>query len=153
MIQKIISGGQTGADFGGLKAAKILGIPTGGWMPKGYLTQNGNKPIYAQLYNIQEHISPKYPPRTYQNVKESDGTVRFAIHWDSAGENCTLNAIKQYNKVWFDVHVIGTTQPTELREWLIANNIKILNVAGNSERTAPGIEEFVVAFLLEALSE
>ena len=36
---KIISGGQTGADMGGLLAAKDLGIRTGGWMPKGWLTE------------------------------------------------------------------------------------------------------------------
>lgn len=34
-ITKIISGGQTGADRAGLDAAIALGIPHGGWCPKG----------------------------------------------------------------------------------------------------------------------
>lgn len=30
MLDKVISGGQTGADQGGLRAARTAGIPTGG---------------------------------------------------------------------------------------------------------------------------
>jgi hypothetical protein len=35
MLERVISGGQTGADQAGLAAAKRLGVPTGGFMPKG----------------------------------------------------------------------------------------------------------------------
>ncbi|MFO7971456.1 MAG: putative molybdenum carrier protein [Desulfobacterales bacterium] len=35
MLTKIISGGQTGADQAALDAAIELGIPHGGWIPKG----------------------------------------------------------------------------------------------------------------------
>jgi hypothetical protein len=31
MLAKVISGGQTGADQGGLRAARAADIPTGGW--------------------------------------------------------------------------------------------------------------------------
>jgi len=41
MISKIISGGQTGADQAALDAAIKLGIPHGGWIPKGRLTEDG----------------------------------------------------------------------------------------------------------------
>ncbi len=47
MIECCISGGQSGADFGGLLAAKRCGIPTGGKIPKGFLTENGPKPELA----------------------------------------------------------------------------------------------------------
>jgi hypothetical protein len=39
LVTKVISGGQSGADLGGLRAAKVLGIQTGGSMPKGFLTR------------------------------------------------------------------------------------------------------------------
>ena len=42
MIKKIISGGQSGADLAGLKAAIKLGIETGGFIPKNYRTENGS---------------------------------------------------------------------------------------------------------------
>ena len=41
MIEKIISGGQTGTDQAALDAAIKLGIPHGGWIPKGHLTEDG----------------------------------------------------------------------------------------------------------------
>jgi hypothetical protein len=39
MIKKIISGGQTGADQAALDTAIELGIPHGGWIPKGRITE------------------------------------------------------------------------------------------------------------------
>jgi hypothetical protein len=149
MLRKVISGGQTGADRAGLKAAKDAGLATGGWMPKGFKALDGDHPEFAQLYGIQEHPSPYYPPRTFRNVQESDGTVRFATRWNSLGEVCTMKAINKYGKPYFDVDVLGETQPADLADWLLENNIRVLNVAGNAEKTSPGIEEFVYAFLSE----
>jgi hypothetical protein len=42
-IVKVISGGQTGADQGGLVAARTLKIETGGTAAKGWLTEDGPK--------------------------------------------------------------------------------------------------------------
>ncbi|MFH7326653.1 YpsA SLOG family protein [Desulfurivibrio sp. C05AmB] len=41
MLTRIISGGQTGADQAGLDVAIKLGIPHGGWIPKGRMTEAG----------------------------------------------------------------------------------------------------------------
>lgn len=41
MIERVISGGQTGADQAALRAARACGIPTGGWAPRGWLTEDG----------------------------------------------------------------------------------------------------------------
>ncbi len=114
MLTKVISGGQTGADRAGLIAAKAAGYATGGCMPLKFKAQDGYHPEFADLYSVTEHASSHYAPRTFKNVRDSDGTVRFAINFQSAGELLTLNAIKQYKKVWFDVHVVGDTQPHEL---------------------------------------
>ncbi len=35
MIERILTGGQTGADQAALRAARAAGIATGGWAPKG----------------------------------------------------------------------------------------------------------------------
>ena len=40
---KIVSGGQTGADRGGLEAAIHLGLDWGGWAPKGWRAEDGTK--------------------------------------------------------------------------------------------------------------
>ena len=72
---RIISGGQTGVDIAALRAAKAAGLPTGGWMPKGFPTAAGPRPDYAALYGMQETASDKYPERTRKNVEASDVTV------------------------------------------------------------------------------
>lgn len=152
MVIKVISGAQTGADIGGLIAAKKFGLETGGWIPKGFITLNGNKPEYAELYGIQELESNKYPPRTYANVRDSDGTLRFAKYFDSPGELCTFKAIKQYNKPYFDCNILNPFPIKNVIKWIDDNNIKILNIAGNTEKTAPGIQKYVEESIAELLT-
>jgi hypothetical protein len=41
MIEKIILGGQTGADRAALDCAIKFNIPHGGWIPKGRITEDG----------------------------------------------------------------------------------------------------------------
>jgi len=43
-ITKIVSGGQTGADRGGLDAAIYCDVPHGGWCPKGRKAEDGRIP-------------------------------------------------------------------------------------------------------------
>lgn len=152
MIAKLISGGQSGADLGGVAAAYNLGIATGGTMPKGFLTEYGLKPKLSKIFDFVEHSSSKYPPRTYDNVKNSDGTIRFANDFNSAGEKCTLKAITQYNKPYIDVDINNPIDHEVVVEWIIKNNIKVLNVAGNRESTSPGIFVFVKKYITEVLS-
>ena len=52
MIEKIISGGQTGADQAALDAAIKLGIPHGGWMPIGRMTEDGPLPDKYDLIEM-----------------------------------------------------------------------------------------------------
>ena len=63
MIKKIISGGQTGADRAALDAAIELGIPHGGWIPKGRITEEGPLSDKDQL---QEMPTDSHPARTEQ---------------------------------------------------------------------------------------
>lgn len=153
MLKKIISGGQTGADVGGLIAAKLHGIETGGWMPQGYRTLVGPRPQYAKLFNIKEHSEYGYKPRTWKNIEDSDGTIRIAANFDSAGEKCTLNGIMHHGRPHFDVDIdpkiekIYRDQVEECFEWIVNNNISILNIAGNSASTWVNARPYTTAFL------
>ena len=133
MVSKVISGGQTGSDQGGLRAAYEHGIATGGWAPKGFKTSVGYEPRLGTLYGLVEHKFG-YTARTYTNVKESDGTIRLAINFNSPGEVTTLKAIEYYNKPHIDVDLLNPIDHQLVISWLITHNISILNVAGNSER-------------------
>lgn len=147
ILEKVISGGQTGADRAGLIAAKAMGISTGGWMPHGFLAYDGKHPEFAELYGLTETISKRYPPRTSMNVLHSDGTLRFATNWHSPGELLTLKLCNKYRKPNLAVTLGGDVTPVDVMRCLVENNIRVLNVAGNSERTSPGIEEYVRHFL------
>ena len=68
----MVSGGQIGADIAGLKAEEALGIPTGGWVTKGYWTSEGVNMELKTRYNLREidikggdrgAISPMYVMR------------------------------------------------------------------------------------------
>ena len=146
MLKKIVSGGQTGADEGGLIAGKKAGLETGGYIPKGFLTEYGKNPSLAR-YGLVETTSFSYVPRTYANAKLGDGTIRFAVDFESRGEIVTLDGIKKYNKPYIDVDFNNPIPVGEVVEWLKKNNIEVLNVAGNRETVAPGLQEFVVEYL------
>jgi putative molybdenum carrier protein len=160
-LRSVISGGQTGADTAALRVAKAWGFTTGGWMPRGFRRIDRSRPDYAHLFGMREHGSRDYPPRTHANVHGSDGTMRFAVDFQSAGERCTFTALQLHRRPWFDVAVpqaalqeptrwirqVRSFHPSDAAEWLRTHGIHTLNVAGNSERTAPGIERAVEAYL------
>lgn len=137
MLKKVISGGQTGADYQGLVAAKLCGLATGGWIPKNFRTEDGNRPELKEEFGIKEHTSYQYPPRTFANARDSDGTIRLACDFSTAGEKLTLKAIHQYNKPYIDVDMNDPRPFQEVAEWLVSNKIETLNVAGNAASKCP----------------
>ena len=152
MLTKIISGGQTGADTGGLIAAKLHGLNTGGWMPKGFRTLVGPRPQYAKLFGIKEHEAYGYKERTWENIKDSDATIRVARNFDSAGERCTLNGIRYHGRPYFDIHVdedeiIFESHVGKLANWLEVGEYKTINIAGNSHSTWSNARPYTTAFL------
>ena len=121
--------------MGGLAAAHSCGLATWGYAPKGYLTQNGPEPRLASL-GVIEHKSSKYSPRTYANVKDSDGTIRLAYNFNSPGERCTFKAIGYYEKPYFDINLSEELPFVfEVNDWIEQNGIVVLNVAGNAGAT------------------
>lgn len=141
---KIISGGQTGADRAGLEAAKELGLPTGGYAPKGWRTDNGPAPSLAD-FGLVETESAGYPERTSLNVQASDGTLIFGDA-GSSGSRLTRQLCKQYRKPY----AINPRNRKEIRGFIEYHNVQVLNVAGNRERTNPGIGATVKALLIDA---
>lgn len=155
LLTMIISGGQNGADVAGLRAAKRVRLKTGGLMPKGFRTLDGPRPKYAELYGMVEHESRDYPPRTFENVRVSDATIRLARNFSSAGERCTLRAIEKYGKPYIDVACgpMMNEQVGEVIEFIRNHNPVILNIAGNSENTCRGIGNHVEQFLVRVFTQ
>jgi Circularly permutated YpsA SLOG family len=147
MITLVVSGGQTGADQAGWRAAEACDVPTGGWMPKGFLTEEGPQRYFADLYGAKEMPTAWYPARTEQNVQDSDGTIWFGTT-DTAGAKTTLNACERFKRPLMLVEPYRSILPADVVIWLRRNpQITRLNVAGNRESKNPGIGERVERFL------
>lgn len=146
----VISGGQNGADQAGLRAAKAAGLDTGGWAPKGWMTLDGPQEELLSGFGLKECQIEGYAKRTALNVRDSDVTIRFARNFGSPGERCTKKAIVKYKKpsVDFDVET-GLTEDnaSKLAKLIKSKGWSTINIAGNSERSSPGIGEEVESFL------
>ena len=158
-LERIISGGQTGADQGGLLAARDCGIWTGGVAPKGWRTENGPAPWLAN-YQLVEAATSDYTERTRMNVEQSDATILFGK--SSAGTNQTIRLCSQLKKpyIWQQQTIGLSGQPKlstihYLRTFIKRNVVKtgVLNIAGNRESVTPGIALWVREILRETLSE
>ena len=147
MIEKIISGGQTGADQGGLEAGKELGLQTGGTAPQMYMTELGACLKLRDTYGLTEgeYDIKTYPKRTRKNVIDSDATVIFG-QVNEPGSKLTCDLCVALGKPW-DVN----PNRLDLQCLLSWHNVKVLNVAGNRESKSPGIQERVRNFLVDAL--
>lgn len=168
MLEKIISGGQTGADQGGWWAARAAGVATGGWMVGNFWTEEGDRPEFATEYGASvlpgvNHLrfGVQLRRRAEANVQMADGTVCF----DEIGSNATANAESDCR--WLDRPfrcvslkrnpfgrlgvTNGSHSPNDIAAWIIESGIRTLNVAGNRESKAFGIGAFVESYLSEVL--
>lgn len=131
VLEKVISGGQTGVDQIGLVLAKAFDYNTGGTVPKGWRTDAGPAPWLGTLYGCVEHKwSAEYRPRTMQNVFDADATVWFGVM--SPGYVCTSLSVERCQKPW----IVNPTV-AELQAFILDNAVRTLNVAGNRIRTHP----------------
>jgi predicted NAD-dependent protein-ADP-ribosyltransferase YbiA (DUF1768 family) len=152
-LTKIISGGQMGIDQAGLRAAKAVGLETGGLMPKGQLVYDPktrgkrSDPEVATEFGLTEHTKTGWLPRTEQNVIDADGTL---IYDPTAKPNPNPSQdnpqqLRDIEKKWGlksgSMRTVGfamdhnkpfLVNPTkdELIEWMKDNNIQTLNIAG-----------------------
>ncbi len=86
---------------------------------------------HVRLRKVQRTTPPRTDTR--KNVADSDGTLWMG-NVTSRGALLTLSTCHKTDKP----HIVNPTAP-ELRAWLLSTEIATLNVAGNRERTNPGI--------------
>ena len=152
---KIISGGQTGADQAGLDAAIALGIPHGGWCPLGRRSEDG--PISSK-YSLKETLSEYYRDRTTRNVQDSDGTIVFIGGSIDAepGSALTLNLCKanERSSLLINLSIDSIADAAKsVQAFVRDHKIKILNIAGSRASISPALGVKVVEVLKLAFSE
>jgi hypothetical protein len=156
-IVKIVSGGQTGADRGGLDAAIELDIPHGGWCLKGRLAEDG---IIPDKYKQTETNNKNYAKRTEKNVVDSSATSIFTNGTPTGGSKKTAEFAEKHGKpyICLDTGKPETETTEQLIDWTrnLRNSQIVLNVAGSRESKAPGIQKQVakiVGNLITAVNE
>ena len=148
LVTRVVSGGQTGADRGGLDAALALGIEVGGWCPKGRRAEDGVIPI---SYPLTEMRSKEYLRRTERNVIDSDATVVFTRGRPAGGSRRTVLFAEQHGRpcLHVDLKRRDGNPVVGLAKWLngLGRHHLTLNVAGSRESECPGIAEKVRGIL------
>jgi hypothetical protein len=153
MVARIISGGQTGVDRGALDAALDLGIPCGGWCPRGRRAEDGPIPDH---YPLEEMASADYPARTRKNVEDSDATLILTSGPATGGTLLTVTLCNRLRKPYLVIDLALedlTAALSQVREWLTGFRDGVVNVAGPRETEAPGISERARVFIREVLRE
>lgn len=147
--QRIVSGGQTGVDRGALRAAIELGIPHGGWCPRGRVAEDGAIPPEFQL---TETPTKEYASRTEHNVIDSDATL--ILHRGAklqGGTRLTKSLAIKHKRPYLVLH-LDQLDSLALETWLEQHRPQTLNVAGPRESSDPGIEQQTKRLLCQVLA-
>ena len=173
-IKKVVSGGQIGANSGGLRAAKFMGIKTGGTAPKNYFNENKTKiSLLKNRFNLIEEKRGKNFKEsliycTEKNVVDSDFSLIFGDDKSSESKltkNLCIKHRKYYfcidsiEKLFFCIKIFQSDiclyclcgSDTNKQKEIKNGRPVVVNIAGNRENTNTGIElrtcRFVKRFL------
>jgi hypothetical protein len=150
LIERIVCGGQTGADRAALDWAIAHGVPHGGWCPAGRVAEDGIIPARYQLTEVPD--GGGYRERTEANVRDSDTTLIVSTAPElTGGSHETMLFARRLAKPCLHVHR-GMDWQQALRAWIETNAISTLNVAGPRASEAPDIGSFTVE-VLDALAQ
>jgi hypothetical protein len=152
--EKIVSGGQTGADRAALDAAIELGIETGGWIPKGRLAEDGRIP--HRYKSLVECDSADHAIRTELNVRDSDATLIVSRGPLTGGSLLTFEIAGRYGRPV--LHVDPGSKSTDeavdaVAGWLAGFECRVLNVAGPRASGDPDIYRLARELLLRAFTD
>jgi hypothetical protein len=120
-------------------------------MPLGFLTETPDgqgsepHPEFAEWFGAREMTTADHAARTFANARDSDGTLWFGAD-DSTGASATFRAGHQLGRPALRVEE-GVSKPSHVVDWLVANKVRVLNVAGNREGMTPGIGKRAGRFL------
>lgn len=151
LIEKIISGGQTGVDRAALDFAISNDIMHGGWCPTGRRAADG---ALDNRYQLIEAESSGYSQRTKLNVLNSDGTAIIYRSELAGGSLLTRKFAVRYAKPFL---LLNLDEPLSSlrghwRLWIESNAVRTLNIAGPSEERCPGVYKQVLLLLDELIN-
>ena len=131
-VARIVSGGQTGVDRAALDVARRLGIPYGGWCPRGGLAEDHREPpgVLTDYPGLSETPTVDPAQRTAWNVRDSDATLVVTAAVDSPGTALTKRTAHEQGRP-----LLTSVDAGEVARWLDGLRHRVgtgltLNVAG-----------------------
>ncbi len=161
LVSLVRSGGQTGADRGGLDAARELGVSICGWCPPGGLAEDLPEPpgLLALYPELHEGAAEGYVERTAWNVRDSHATLIVSpggLEPKSGTEMTAIFAERFGRPVLVLEGHDAERDAQEALLWLSSLEARgtTLNVAGPRESKMPGVyqltRDIVTAVLRKA---
>ena len=179
-ISKIVSGGQTGVDRAALDVALALEIPHGGWCPRGRRAEDGvisnvyqltETPSANYVVRTEKNVLGSDGTLILFRRRMSRGTALTASFTRRHSKPCLsidLAAMQSADvELWDDASVddeeagdSAFTSPTsdwlahraaEIHQWMVRENVRIVNVAGPRESTNAGIAQDAYRLLFQTL--
>jgi len=153
-VRKIISGGQTGAERAGLKAARACGVALGGWVSRRRRAEDGKVP--AEYAEMVETTSANPAERTRRNVADADGTLIVSHGPLRGGFALARGVAAEAGKpcLWLDMSLMPIETALErLTAWLHEHRIEVLNVAGPRASEDENVHDVVFALVSALLRE
>jgi hypothetical protein len=145
---RIVSGGQSGVDRAALDAALALGLPCGGWCPRGRRAEDGEIPAH---YPLRETPSSGFAQRTEWNVRDADATLVLTSGRPIGGTALTIRLARRLGRPLLVVDLDAAAEATLVGRWIERQRIGTLNVAGPRESQRPGIQRQARRFLEQIL--
>jgi hypothetical protein len=158
-LERVITGGQTGAEQGAWRAADVFGIPTGGWMPAGFATETPGgtnwepRPDLARRHGARALPSRDFAGRLAANARDSDGSLWIGKP-DALDAGMLHAACARFRRPCASAHIDeGPVSPSHVVAWIRGNQIRTLSVAGSPESESPGIGVKAEQFLADVFTE
>ena len=139
-VARVVSGGQTGADRAALDAARAVGLPVGGWCPRGGLAEDHPEPpgLLAAYPSLRETPDADPATRTAWNVRDSDAVLVLRLGPSrSPGTDLTVAVARRLGRP----HLVARADDVAgTAAWLHSlPGPVVLDVAGPRESEDPGL--------------
>lgn len=154
----MVTGGQSGADVAAWRAARAAGLLTSGWMPAGYLTEDGPRPGYAEEFGALcldgpapsgAELGRQYAARRRMNAAWAD----CALLLGDAGSRGGRGLVADCRALGVPLLHCGPggVAPSVAADWVLSHDPLVLLVAGNRGSAGPDVEPRAGRFVLAVL--